>query len=117
MGYSYDRQAHGPDHLDSARRSKVNHELVRAGFDGNGRFRSMGAAMNGMHAVLDKAGLELADIPSAHYFMRDQATVNFRLAFSNPQDPFSPTEIENTTLHISYTKLSEDKYEVVSYLS
>ncbi len=34
----------------------------------------------------------------------------------NVVDSFSPVDVENTALHFSYTKLGDDRVEVVAYL-
>ena len=103
--------------IDYSSRQKVNAEFRKAGLDGNGRFREVGQAISVMTGILAKHGMELDDVPNAHLFMADQKAVNFNIAWTNKEDSFSPVEIANSVLHISYTKLREDAYEVVAYLS
>ena len=103
--------------LDSATRRAGNKFLHQAGFDGNGRFRSIGKALNEAFDALAKVGIEQDTTLSAHLFQDKSGSRPLDIAFSNKEDPFSPETITNSFLHFSWTELSKDRYEVVAYLS
>jgi hypothetical protein len=62
-------------------------------------------------------GIELDGVAHAMQFKPDSNTLNVDIAFSNQSDPFSPQAIRNSMLHLSYTKLENDRYEVLAYLT
>jgi hypothetical protein len=103
--------------LDSATRREANDLLRKAGLDGNGRFRSVGQALNYAFDALSKVGIEQDTTLSAHLFNAPSGTRGLDIAFSNKEDPFSPESITNSMLHFSWTELEKDRYEVVAYLS
>lgn len=103
--------------LDSATRREANELLRKAGLDGNSRFRSVGKALNAAFDALSKVGIEQDTTLSAHLFSAPSGTRGLDIAFSNPEDPFSPESINNSILHFSWTELEKDRYEVVAYLS
>lgn len=103
--------------LTKADREAVLKDLNKVGMDGNGRFSSIGKALGHISAVLDKHGLEVDDVFSADRFREDKGQPTFHLAKTNQADLFSPVQVDNSLLVISYTKLSPDRYEVVAYLS
>jgi len=103
--------------LDSATRREANELLRKAGLDGNGRFRSVGKALNEAFSALAEVGIEQDTTLSAHLFQGESGTRGLDLAFSNKEDPFSPESITNSVLHFSWTELEKDRYEVVAYLS
>lgn len=97
----------------------------RLGLDGNGRFRSIGQAMNAIHKALNDdydlggvtVSMELDDVPSADLFMGQQGTRQLHLAYRT-EDPFSPRPIVNSLLVVSWHYFEErDNYEVLAYLS
>ena len=98
-------------------REKANDALEKAGFDGNGRFRTVGQANSKLAEVLSNFGIQLADVMSADRFREDSRTQNFNLELVNEDDSFSPVAFDDSTVHYSYTKLSPDRVEVVAYLS
>jgi hypothetical protein len=98
-------------------REKANAALEKAGFDGNGRFRTIGQANSKLAEVLSNFGLQLADVMSADRFREPSKTQNFSLEFVNPQDSFSPVAFDDSMVHYSYAKLAPDRVEVVAYLS
>lgn len=98
-------------------RSTGNTLLRKAGLDGNGRFRSMGEATNAMWGVLEKIGIEQGEVVSANRFRNVSGSTAFDMAWSNQEDPFSPTPIHNSRLAVSWTLLAPNRYEVVAYLS
>lgn len=103
--------------LDNATRQKVNAALMRKGLDGNLAFQRIGQALNVIAQVLQDAGLEQAEVFSANRFMGDDGRATFDIALSNPVDPFSPTDIGNSMLAVTWHKHESGRYEVIAYLS
>lgn len=109
---------------------KIKAEFARrakkVGLDGNGRFPSIGRGINAIHGVLQedydlgggiKVSMELADVPSGDIFRGDEGSRTLRIAFRT-DDPFSPVEIKNSLISISWHYIKErDNYEVLAYLS
>lgn len=103
--------------LDSGDQREGNALLRRAGLDGNGRFRKVGEALTVAFDVLSKLGIEQDEILSAHKFSGESGSTTIELAFSNPDDAFSPENISNSVLAFSWTELVKGRFEVVAYLS
>lgn len=103
--------------LDNSTRQKVNAALMKKGLDGNIAFQRIGQALNVIAGVLQDAGLEQAEVFSANRFMGDDGRANFDIALSNPTDSFSPTDIANSMLAITWHKHESGRYEVIAYLS
>jgi hypothetical protein len=114
--YSYDRTASASVKLDSKTRADINHDLIRAGLDGNGRFKAPGYAHGVAGDVLEKYGYEFAGILSGWDTREDAKVLSLDIAKKTPDDPFSPVPVSNTALYFSYTKLADRRYEVVAYL-
>jgi hypothetical protein len=102
--------------LDKSMRQQANRDLERAGLDGNGRFQKIGQALSVAFKVLEKYGIDPDEVLSADRHRAPSGTWPIDLAFSNPEDSFSPVSIRNSVLHFAWTDLG-DKYEVVAYLS
>jgi len=112
------RMAMQPGNLDRKTKTQANRQLIKAGLDGNGRYRKPAQAYSKALDVLAGFGIELDEIVSSHLFQaRPSGTLNVRLAFSNPEDPFSPVSIRNSVLHLQFTELRKDHFEAVAYLS
>lgn len=103
--------------LDNSTRQKVNADLMKKGLDGNLAFQRIGQALNVIAEVLQDAGLEQAEVFSASRFMGDDGRANFDIALSNPTDAFSPTDITNSMLAVTWHKHDSGRYEVIAYLS
>ena len=103
--------------LDNSTRQKVNADLMKKGLDGNLAFQRLGQALNVIAEVLQDAGLEQAEVFSASRFMGDDGRANFDIALSNPTDSFSPTDITNSMLAVTWHKHDSGRYEVIAYLS
>lgn len=108
--------------LTNKDKQKANRELIHAGMDGNARFPKVGSALNTIFGILEKYGLEPAEVLSADKF-RDQmvdgivgGTTSVRLAYSNPEDSFSPAPEEKFQLYMQWARLGTG-YEVVAYLT
>ena len=94
----------------------INAALRRSGFDGNGRFRTVGHAHSAAGRVLGDFGYEFTDMLDAYKVKDDAKALSLDISRSNPEDSFSPVEVANTAMHFSYTKLDDDRVEVVAYL-
>lgn len=103
--------------LDSTVKAKANRDLIHKGLDGNGRFQKVGQALTAAFSVMHQYGIEPDEILSANRHSRPSGTWPIQLAFTNPEDSFSPVPIRNSVLHFAWTDLGEGRYEVVAYLS
>lgn len=103
--------------LDQKVRSAANAALIKAGMDGNGRFRSPGMALSRISEVLSSHGIEWGEVIQSFPLKQPQGRMLIDLALSNPADPFSPTDIDNAALAFQWYQLDDDRYEVVAYLS
>jgi hypothetical protein len=91
--------------------------LVRAKLDGNGRFRKPQEGYSRAVDVAQEYGIELDEVVSSHLFNGPKGVLNVDMAFTNPEDRFSPVSITNSVLHLQFTELRADMYEVVAYMS
>jgi len=105
------------DKLPSRDRGLINDHLARKGLDGNGRFRRAEDGYVLSLEILSEHGIELGQVVNSFLFKPDSNTLNIDLAFSNEEDPFSPRDIRNTMLYLAYTRLENDKFEVLAYLT
>lgn len=104
--------------LSSSLKSKINKDLIKAGLDGNGRFRKVGEAISVAAEVFQKHGLEEDDVFSADRLRGPDGRATFHMAFTNVEDPFSPEPISNSMLVVQWHFFEEtSKYEVLMYLS
>lgn len=118
--------AAAPGRLPPKVKVEFGRRAKKLGLDGNGRFPSIGRAINAIHGALQeeydlggglKASMELDDVPSGDIFRGDEGSRTLRIAFKT-DDPFSPMPITNSLLAISWHYIKEtDKYEVLAYLS
>jgi len=95
-------------------RQRINTSLIRAGMDGNRRFRSTGAALNSVAEVLQDFLIEWDQVISASDVSGDSGRLSIALA-SKTGDPFSPGSIRNTALSFHWTTLGTG-VEAVAYL-
>jgi len=109
--------AAAPTRLSPKVRSAVNAALIRAGMDGNGRFKSPGEALGKASEVLAANGMEWGDVINSFPLRQPTGRMNIHLALSNPVDPFSPTDITSSMLAVQWYQLDGGAYEVVAYLS
>jgi hypothetical protein len=112
-----DRLAGASARLLPAQRVKLNRELISAGLDGNFLFQKATKGLAKAFDVLAKAGIEPDEVVSSYHFMREDGRTTVNLAFTNPEDSFSPVVISNSMLALTWHKVAEDKYEVIAYLS
>lgn len=96
-------------------RSDINRDLRNRGMDGNKRFPNAGSVLNTIGTVLVGNGVEWGEVINSHAISQPNGRMNISLAFSNPEDAFSPVDITNTNLSLHWTTL-ETGLEVVAYL-
>ncbi len=114
---AFARKAAG-ERLDRNLRQKINRAMEKKGLDGNGRFRKPQEGYSRAVDVMQEHGIELDEVVSSHLFSpRPSGTVKADLAFTNEADRFSPVSITNSMLYLQYTEVSDDRFEVVAYLS
>jgi hypothetical protein len=114
---NWSRTAAAGVRLDNSTRQNVNADLMKKGLDGNRAFPRIGQALNVIAEVLQDAGLEQAEVFNANRFLSDDGRANFDIALSNPTDSFSPTDITNSMLAVTWYKHNSGHYEVIAYLS
>ncbi len=95
--------------------STVSDALAKAGLDGNGRFKSVGAGLNALAKVLDPFGLQQADVNSADLFKAKSGSRLLNLEWVNPKDPHSPVEVKEGGISFSWHEVDKDKYEITTY--
>jgi len=95
-------------------KQKVNAELIRAGMDGNRRFRSASAALSVISDVLGKNSIEWDEVLNGFLFNQDNGRTSINLAFQT-EDSFSPVSIQNSSLAFHWDTL-ESGVEVIAYL-
>jgi len=100
--------------LSGSQRQKINMALIRAGLDGNKRFRSAGAALSAIAGVLDDNGVEWGEALSDSSLRQAKGRISIELA-SKTDDAFSPVQIRNTTLSFHWDTF-DSGVEAVAYL-
>ena len=109
FGRGGSRLASRGQRLDNKLRRPIANAFKAAGLDGNGRFRK---AQEGYSKAI-----EMDEIVSSHHFNQDSGNFTIRLAYSNPEDSFSPIPISNSMLALSFHKMETGLFEVLAYLS
>ncbi len=106
----------------------INTALRDVGFDGNGRWFTVGRAHSEAGSVLEKFGYQFTETLSAWDVggtKRDRGSLSLGISKSDPHDPFYAMPVENTGMHFSYTNLAarpggerpeHDSFEVIAYL-
>jgi hypothetical protein len=102
--------------MDRKEAKLINEALRNAGFDGRGRFRTVGHAHGEAGSILEKFNMQFTDVLSAWDVKGDSGTLSLGISKSNPTDPFWAMPIDGGMMHFAYTKLDQDKYEVIAYL-
>ena len=96
-------------------RKAINAALIKAGMDGNGRFKSIGQAVAKAAEALNDNGYEWGQVTSADLFRRENGHQSLIIA-KRTDDPFSPMDVTNTSMFFQWSLLRPDTYEVVAYL-
>lgn len=94
----------------------INKDLMRAGLDGRARFRKPEQGYTKALEVLADFGIELDEVVSSHLFKGPKGVVTVDVAFSNPEDSFSPDSISNSMLRLDFTDVGNG-YEMIGYMS
>jgi len=103
--------------LDRQTKNAILRGFAQKGLDGNGSFRKIGEGLTIAFDVLGRFGIEVGQTLSSHLFMGDEGRRNIELAFGNPEDPFSPKDVDNSVLVMSWYKRESGNYEILMYLS
>ncbi len=103
--------------IDPKQREKVNAALIKAGLDGNGRFRRPSDALAAALNVIGDNGMEQDEVIHADRLRGDSGRITVDIARTNPDDPFSPLSIHNSMLALTWAKLESGAFEGVAYLS
>lgn len=105
--------------IDNSLKSKINARMRRLGLDGNGRFRKPDRGFAAAVDAMQEHGVTLDSVVNAFEFTaRPSGTVRSDIAFIDDSQPFAPgIAISNSILYLQYTEVSDDRFEVVAYLS
>lgn len=105
--------------IDNSLKRKINARMRRLGLDGNGRFRKPDRGFAAAVDAMQEHGVTLDGVVSAFGFSaRPSGTVRTDIAFIDESQPFAPgITISNSILYLQYTEVSDDRFEVVAYLS
>jgi hypothetical protein len=111
----------GPGHkgfekLSPSERRKINKDLRAAGFDGNSRFRSMGAAMGAAARVMERHGIEMDEPVTADHFRHNPGKMAIHIAHSNAEEPMAPKRIMNSMFSAHWTEMRSG-FEVIAQMS
>jgi hypothetical protein len=108
----------------------INAALREVGFDGSGRWFTVGRAHSEAGSVLEKFGYQFSDVLSAWDVKGDKrnaGALSLGISKSDPNDPFYAMPVENTAMHFSYANLGappgrgggsseRDSFEVIAYV-
>jgi hypothetical protein len=100
--------------LPQAVKNKIGIALGKAGLDGNYPFSTLGKGLNKISEVLSGFGIEHEVFAN---LMGDEGNARFDIAFTNPDDAFSPEDISNAMLVVGWYKHGTGRYEVTAYIS
>lgn len=101
--------------VDSRTRTAINNALIDSGMDGNSRFLKTGDALSKISRVLSNFGIEWDEVLPTFILSQPKGNIMVHLAWSNEDDPFSPTSIHNTALTFQWDTLATG-VEVIAYL-
>lgn len=107
----------GPQRLDPQTKARVNKALVKVGLDGNGNFVKADRGYAAAVEVLQDFDIELDDIANSFEFLKPSGRLNLHIAFTNPVDSFSPVQISNSVLVVTFHQRESGNFEVLAYLS
>lgn len=100
----------------------INAALRAAGFEGQGRWRTVGHAHADAGHVLEKFGYQFSDVLTGWDVRGDQGRLTLGISESDPEDPFYAMPVDNAAMFFLYTDLNAGirgeraSYEVVAYL-
>lgn len=117
-----------PTMVSDSERHAITDRFTQRGLDGNGRFETVGKALNAVTSALDELGFDLdmvsndIEVSQAHHHqgMKGQRLIAFRRK-SPSGDPFEEgPEIENSRISFNFENLGRNggnDIEVVAYAS
>lgn len=98
-------------------RREVNAALRKEGLDGNGRFESMAWIVNKINEILGYYNMEIIDLITPYTFPGQSGHKSLSFGITPDDDYYSPEEIDNSMVAISYYKHEDGRYDAVVYLS
>lgn len=120
LGLIYEQVVGKADRIDNRERQSISSALIKAGLDGNGRFRSVSQAVGVANQALKTVGFDL-DMVSGDMILGEKGgrMLSFRYSNAEGADPFSENpEIENSRVSFNWEDLGRDTgFEVVAYAS
>jgi len=117
LEWALKREQLGTYSLSESERQLVNSLFRNAGLDGNGRFQSIGQALNRISEILASRRIEPADVFAADIFKFTSPPHNFGIAYANIEDPFSPLPISNSMLSVSWYERESGTWEILAQLT
>lgn len=100
--------------LDSATKRKINAALAKGITSGSPYAQSFGQGLNAAFDVLKQYGIEPGHTVSPPHGNSGRVTVD--LAFTNTEDGFSPTDITNSVLVLTFHNMNTG-VEIIAYVS
>ena len=100
----------------------INAALRDAGFDGRGRWRTVGNAHADAGRVLEKFGYQFSDVLTGWDVRGTQGRLSLGISESDPEDPFYAMPVDNAAVFFLFTDLhsgmrgERSSYEVIAYL-
>jgi hypothetical protein len=111
------------DKISKEEKKDITKDLLKSGFDGNGRFNTVGQAISKLHDILEKNGFEYGQVIDGFATNQPKGRISIDIA-RKTKDPFSPIDIKNSIVSFSWHLMgseteekSKRKYEVLAYLS
>lgn len=100
--------------LDASTKRKINAALSKGVTSGFPYAKSFGNGLSAAYDVLAKFGIEPAQMISLP--LGREGRVSVPLAFTNTDDSFSPTQIENSDLIVAFANMNTG-VEIIAYVS
>lgn len=99
-------------------RSRINNALNKAGLDGNKGFSQISQIISTISSILNKFDMEFNEMTNSDLLSGNNGQRLITIAQSNPEDQFSPTPIENSSMFLQWSPLGDtDKISAVAYLT
>jgi len=105
-----------PPKLTRKELDEVNEALLARGLDGNKRFDRPGEAVQAVFEALAEAELQPGGVFRADLFLQEQGHVNLPIEYIL-DDPFTPIEIQNAGLTVTWYKFDTGRWEFIAYVS
>lgn len=100
--------------MNAALRRKINAKLAAGITSGYPYAQSFGAGLTAAYNVLAEFGIEPARAVSPP--LGNKGRVNIDIAFTNKEDSFSPVEISNSLLVVTFENMHKG-VEIIAYVS